>query len=132
MRALLRTLIIETIALTDLIPAERWKPGGSIVADNIPERKFAVIRFGTVTTGLAHIKRVPVSIWIHDDHGSYGEIDAVLKALTDRLDGVEQQQGDGDVEIISIEWDNNSGDLYDPGYRTITKNWNATIIGKGL
>lgn len=132
MRVLFRNLIVFHAPLTDLIPEERWKPAGSVVADNLPERMFSVIRWGTFAPGMAEIKRGAVSVWIHDNPGTYGDIDAVLNLLYGRLNGVEQEMDEEGNEIVKLEWVNTSGDLYDPGYRTITKNVNFNIIGKGL
>ena len=131
MRSLIRGLIIADSELMGLIPAERWVSGGSLTAENAPARPFAVIRFGVTGVGMAHIHRMSATIWIHDDPGSYGQIDDIIFRLNAILDGVEQVSDGAGNELMRCSWESNSGDLYDPGFRTITRNSTFAIVGKG-
>jgi hypothetical protein len=103
---------------------------GSFLADNLPARPFAVIRLGVTSPGMAHIKRGTAEIWIHDDPGSYDRIDAILKSVYDRLNGAEHLTDEAGNELMSSTWRGTSGDLNDPGFRTITKNISFEIVGK--
>jgi hypothetical protein len=132
MRSLFRSLILANTDLTDKIPEDNWKTSGSLTEDNLPERPFAVIRFGVATRGMATIKRGSATIWVHDVLGTYTNIDSILDLLHGTLDGVEQVSDEAGNELISCEWDSTSGDLYDPGFRTITKNMTFNLIGKGV
>lgn len=132
MRDLFRSMIINEPSLTALIPAERWKGSGSVTEENVPERMFAVIRYGIENIGMADLKRCLVTIWVHDQQGTYEDINKVLSALYGRLDHVAGQQDGSGNEITSCEWQSNSGDLYDTGFRTITRNTTFEIIGKGV
>lgn len=103
---------------------------GSFVADNLPARPFAVVRLGVFGRGLAHVKRGTAEIWVHDDPGSYDRIDVILKSVYDRLDGAAHLKGEDGSELILSTWTGTSGDLNDPGFRTITKNISFEIVGK--
>lgn len=103
---------------------------GSFLADQLPARPFAVIRIGVASPGMAHIKRGTAEIWIHDDPGSYDRIDGILKSIYDRLDGAEHLTDDEGNELMSSSWQGTSGDLNDPGFRTITKNISFEVVGK--
>jgi hypothetical protein len=71
-------------------------------------------------------------IWIHDRGADYSKIDAGLSAVSGTLDGAEQvSEQDGSAELIRAEWTSTSGDLFDPGFRTITKNSSYRLIGTG-
>lgn len=132
MRTLLRDLIIQDPALTTLIPAERWKGSGSVTEENKPDTMFAVIRYGIENRGMSDKKRCLVTIWVHDSQGTYEDINKVLDALYGRLNGVAGQQDGSGNEIMSCEWQSNSGDLIDTGFRTITRNATFELIGKGV
>lgn len=132
MRTLFRDMIINDSPLSALIPAERWCEAGSVTEENVPERMFAVIRYGVDSPGMGDIQRGIVTIWIHDNPGTYEDINKVLKALYGRLNRVEGQQDGSGNEITSCVWESNSGDLYDPGFRTVTRNATFNLVGKGV
>lgn len=135
MRGIFRSLILADIGpggLLEKIPEERWLSSGSLNVDNAPPRPFAVFRYGVTSQGMAAIKRGLVTIWIHDEPGTYTGIDGIIKRLNGILDGVEQVSDGQGGELIRCEWQSNSGDLIDPGFRTITKNTTFNLIGKGV
>lgn len=127
-----RNLIIATPALSSLIPADRWVPASALNEENAPARLFAVMRWGTTGIGVGPVRRHTLTIWVHDDGGSYEEVNSVLRALDARLTGVTHASDGEGSEIIQIDEPTFSGDLYDPGFRTITKNITFNIVGKGL
>lgn len=133
LQSLVRGLIISHSPLLDIIPAARWLPAGAINADNVPERLFAAMRWGTTTPGVGAMRRHTLAIWVHDDLGTYSDINSVLTLLDARLSGVAHVREEGGSEILQIDGEPSvSGDLYDPGYRTITRNITFNVIGKGL
>jgi hypothetical protein len=125
-------LIIAEEALTVVIPEERWFGASAIDEANRPTPLFAVIRYGVRTRGMSNIHRIPLEIWVHDEPGSYGTINSVIADLRGTLDGV-VHHGDSDGnELMSADWVSDSGDLYDPGYRTIVRNTSYNLIGQGV
>lgn len=105
---------------------------GSFREDDLPPRPFAVIHLGVRSPGMAHIYRQNAVIWIHDEGGDYGLIDNSLQAVYGTLNGAEHlQDSEGSAELIRAEWTATTGDLTDPGFRTITKNSSYNLVGTG-
>lgn len=105
---------------------------GAVDGDNLPALPFAVIHFGVRRPGMGHVRDGSCVIWIHDRGADYTNIDAALEAVYGRLHGAEHvPETDGSAELIQAEWTATSGDLFDPGYRTITKNSSYRLIGTG-
>lgn len=137
MRAIIYNLVKE--ALEDLwlpVLGADWEDSigsaGSFREDDLPSRPFAVIHMGVQNPGMAHIKDRNMVIWIHDEGGDYGRIDEALHAVYGRLDGAEHvSDSGGSAELIRAHWTATSGDLIDPGFRTITKNSSYRLIGTG-
>lgn len=105
---------------------------GAVNADDLPPTPFAVINLGIFSPGMAQVKDGTCVLWIHDRGANYDPIDAALSAVYGTLDGAEHvsEQG-GSAELIQATWTGTSGDLYDPGFRTITKNASYRLIGTG-
>lgn len=130
-RGLFRGLIVNHAPLTNLVPTDEWVSSGAMNEENAPPRPFAVIRYGPTNIGLADIKRAEVTLWVHDELGDYTRINKVLDLLYARLNG-QEHVADSESEIIMIEWLSTSGDLFDPGYRTLTRNITFNLVGKGV
>lgn len=56
-------------------------------------------------------------VWAHDHGGDYTRIDAILSRVQELLVAIVHQGG-----ISQIAWTGDSSDLYDDGFRTITRN----------
>lgn len=132
MRSIIREILIGNEELTAIIPAERWYGAGAVSEDNTPASPFAVMRFGVVDRGMAEIHRGNVTIWIHDTRGTYRTVDNVLSLIAGILDGREHVSDALGNELIRAEWLNTSGDLFDTGYRTITRNATYNVVGRGV
>lgn len=130
MRALLRGLLIANVKLIAEIPAERWIEGGSVV--DTPPRPFAVIRFGGVFRGVPKslVGTRRAEIWIHDEPGTYTKIDSIIAEIKRTIDGVGPIK-DEHSSISEIAWVSDSTDLFDDGYKTITKSTGFDITGSG-
>jgi hypothetical protein len=62
----------------------------------------------------------------HDDGGDYSLIDRVLERIRILLVGMIHQGG-----VTVVEYTGASPDLYDDGFRTITRNYGFRVIGAG-
>jgi hypothetical protein len=69
---------------------------------------------------------------VHDDLGDYARINSVLKALYDRLHHRNNIHDGAGNEITQMDWQGDSSDLFDPGYRTITRTTTFNLVGKGV
>jgi len=78
------------------------------------------------------VRQAQPTIWIHSKGADYGVIDDALQSIYGRLHGAEHvpEQG-GSAELIRAEWQSDSDDLFDPGFRTITKNSLYRLTGTG-
>lgn len=100
----IRQKIFEVLSqdsdFTDIIP--------TVVSlyDEVPARPWATIRMGTD----ASIRKVGLSgffsIWINDEPGDFGKIDAGLVMATDLLEAVGSEE-----QLLEIRWIETVGDL---------------------
>jgi hypothetical protein len=65
-------------------------------------------------------------VWAHDEGGDYSLIDRVLERIRILLVGMIHQGG-----VTVVEYTGASPDLYDDGFRTITRNYGFRVIGAG-
>lgn len=69
-------------------------------------------------------RRRNLLVWAHDEGGDYSRIDRILERVRQLLVGTVHQGG-----ITQVDWEGASGDLYDTGFRTITRNTGFRVIG---
>lgn len=131
-RSIIRDHVVADSALTVLIAETNWWSSGSLMDENAPPRPFVVIRYGVTAPGVGALHRGSVTFWVHDDLGDYSRINSVLRALYSRLNKqVALMDGEGN-EVTQIDWSAESSDLFDPGYRTITRTTTFNFVGKGV
>lgn len=65
-------------------------------------------------------------VWAHDDSADYVRIDAALERVRILLVAIEHQGG-----ISQVAFTGASPDLYDDGFRTITRNYGFRVNGSG-
>ena len=134
LRSILRDHLSGDPEISAIIPKQLWFPSGSITEENrpTPSGPFAVMRFGVATIGVSNIKRFSGELWVHDEVGSYETIDSLIASVFRRLNGVVHLQDSDGNELMSADWVSDSGDLYDPGYRTIVRTTTYNLIGQGV
>lgn len=125
-----RTWIKETLSededVTDIVPADRIISSG---LEHPPEaRPFIIVRLFPVTTmlkeGIAHRQIADVSV--HDEPGSYVRIDACLSAVRTALAGPVASVGG-----VACEWQGDSSDSIDEGFKTLFRSATFRLIGTG-
>lgn len=132
MRAIIYGLVTEAILGLEGWSEDQIFAAGSVNADDLPATPFAVIHLGVFRPGMGPVKDGSCTIWIHDRGADYDPIQNALNAIYGIMDGAEHvSEQDGSAELIRAEWTATSGDLFDPGYRTITKNSSYRLIGTG-
>jgi hypothetical protein len=129
MRSLIHNALTNEAELTALVPAERWVARSAL--DDRPETPFVVLAMGAVTPALASVRRGGLSVWVHDDRGSYVRIDSILDIVEKRLLSYVHRTF-GDAELMVVEFEGRSDDLEDDGLRTATRNSSFRIVGKNL
>lgn len=99
----------------------------NIEAVDNPERgkPFLVTAWGTTPRPPFQAARSrELTVWAHDEGADYLRIDAILERVRQLLEGLTDQGG-----ITQVDWEGASGDLYDGGFRTITRNFGFRVIG---
>jgi len=127
MRELMYGLIARDPDLNLLIPEERWYSSGGMI--DTPVRPFAVMRFGVRSRGVGDTRRVPFTVWVHQEKGSFDIVDAVIrriKVILEQSAGIVQ----GSTVLVCADWSGDSEDLQDPEHRTNVRTTGWTLIGK--
>lgn len=115
-----RQWVFETLrdapGTSALIPEEQLIAAFSL--ENIPTVKpFAVIVFGDETPSLKIASQQRFTLWVHDEPGSYFDIDTYLAAAREILVG--------QVSLVAgafcCEWEGDSQDLEDDAMKTIVR-----------
>lgn len=71
-----------------------------------------------------------VTLWVHDVPGTYDRIRAALTQIEDALAGAYHIPGSDGWTLTMADWRGRSPDLYDDGYKTVTKNTAFTIVAR--
>ena len=118
-------LIRTNQPIVDVIE-ERVFGSGSV--DKVPERKpFIIIRQDAPLPDLNDgdaplIASTTLTVWVHDEPGSYARIDRILGYVRGILVG--QVPG-----AVACTWLGDSGDLSDDTFKTITRNGSFRLVG---
>jgi hypothetical protein len=127
MRRLVYQALINSSALTQVIPVQRWIQAGAM--DLAIPRPFAVIRMTDGAPSISKSVQPSLQIWIHDDRGSYTRIDSTLELVKTALNAAVPLE-DATHRIVDINWTGDSPDLVDEGYDTNTKYASFTLTGR--
>jgi hypothetical protein len=114
--------------LTTVLPDIPVMGGGAMEAPP-SARPFAVIRLIDnliiLRDGFTPVAgNTPVQVWVHDEPGSYVQIEEILDTIRDQLPSQVAEAG-----AHCCEWNGRSGDLADDNYKTITKYGLLTLVG---
>lgn len=99
----------------------------NIEAVDNPERRkpFLVTAWADQPrTGWGASRSRDLLVWAHDDSADYERIDAILERVKKLLLDIVHQGG-----VSQVMFTGGSGDLYDDGFRTITRNYGFRVIG---
>lgn len=101
----------------------------NIEAIDNPERRkpFLVIAWAenpTATASWSRARRRDLLVWAHDDSADYLRIDRILERVKSLLVGTVHRGG-----VSQVLFQGGSADLYDDGFRTITRNYGFRVIG---
>lgn len=97
--------------------------------DDLPSKPAIVVRW--MSTDREHSEMVgqryiggstwPVQLWVHDDPGDYSRIDGIIRRSKDVMGSLVGRLGNEGASIIQADWNSDSQDFRDDGYRTITR-----------
>lgn len=117
--ALVTPEIVDAVYAAGAVPA------------NPSARPFIVIALGEETSDLQDGFQTAASsqastLWIHDNPGSYGRIDRILKLVRSVIAGQVSEEG-----AIACVWQGDSGELSDDVYNTIVRTGSYRLVGTG-
>jgi hypothetical protein len=124
-----RTYVTEKVAAVD-VPTESDESCKVWLASELGttpnDYPFWVLVFEPITRPFPGVQIQEFALWLHDRPGSYARINAGLIAARAVLEGQVSEEG-----AIAIAWQNESRELYDPGWQTITRADFYRCAGRG-
>jgi hypothetical protein len=125
-------LAIENSAALQLLGLPADGTFQANAADTISIRPFVVIRWEENRRAFADKGTQGLTVWVHDDLGDYTRIDNILEKIKEILTAMVHVQGSDQRIVTQVDWSGDSGDLYDDGYRTITRNAGFRVLSRSL
>jgi hypothetical protein len=96
-------------------------------ADAPPQQRFIVIRWEGTTAFVEKRGTSRLQIWFHDTDRDYTAIADAMEIAREALINAVHVTGADGVKITTVRWDEDSPDLFDDGYGTVTK-WSAFTV----
>ena len=127
MRKLIRDAILSSAEITAIIPAERWFQQSAI--DKQPQTPFGVIAMSDTPRTIVGSFQPRLYIWVHDERGSYVQIDHVLDLVRSTLESSPPLEDSGN-RIVHIQCDARSADFTDEELDTNVRNDQYTLTGR--
>lgn len=93
------------------------------------DRPFAVTRWSVSTPGFGKAHTRDLTLWVHDEPGSYNRIDSVLLRAKEVLAEVVATNEEGGGWVSQIQWLGDSDDLSDDAQGTVTRNSVFRVVG---
>lgn len=93
---------------------------------------FIILRWGSqnVTSGI-NLGPETLTVWVHQprEHGTdYTKVRQILRRVQQVLEGLEHVAGGDDLSVTSVKFQGDSGNIYDPGFQTITRNSTYSVL----
>lgn len=94
--------------------------------------KFIVIHWEDVLLSVPQRSIGPtnVTVWFHDKERTYDDIDAALNRTKVLMDAVIHLPGSDGFTITQMDWQGDSGELFDDGYGTVTRTTSYRIVSR--
>ena len=99
--------------------------------DGPPGDRFMVLRWGITSRGIFPVNRVRLAVWAYNRQPDFGPIADALLEVRRRLPtlgGVVMAPGEA---VLSVDYEGDSDDLYDDGYRAHVRWTSHTITASG-
>jgi len=105
----------------------------SNAVDTVTASPFLVLRWEEQTArwGIANQRgKQLLTVWAHDRTGDYSRINAILKRVETILTLALHVPGTDGMTLTQCEWRGESSDLYDDGFKTITRNSAYDVVSR--
>ena len=93
--------------------------------------RFLILRWGTTTRGIGPVNRVRLQAWMYNRQPDFGPISDALLEIRLRLPTLAGARMSSTEAILAIDYEGDSDDLYDDGYRAHTRWCSHTITASG-
>jgi len=93
--------------------------------------RFLVIRWGTTNRGIGRVNRVRLQCWVYNRQPDYVPIVNAILEIRTRLPSLAGVRMSPTEAVLSVDYEGDSDDLYDDGYRAYTRWTSHTITASG-
>lgn len=111
--------------------------GGNVYPDYTMETaprngRFVILRWGDQNVTPA-VRRGPhtLTVWVHEpaeNSTDYTKIVDTLRTVQNTLESITSTPGEDGIRVLDVAFQGDSGNLYDPGFKTITRNSTYRVL----
>lgn len=98
--------------------------------DATKERPFVVMRWENRPKSFGDRGVQGLTVWVHDQPGDYTRVDKMLAEIRSVLTSMVHVAGVDGMTVTQIDWTGDSADLWDDGFRTITRNAGFSVVSR--
>lgn len=88
---------------------------------------FLVLRWGGTTPGIGNVNQVRLACWVYNRQPDFGPIIDAIKAINVRLPSLAGNVMAPTESVLAVDYEGQSDDLFDTGYRAHTR-WCSHLI----
>ncbi len=94
---------------------------GTNAIDSPKSSQFVIARFEEKEQAFADIGTRKLTVWFHDRQKTYDVIDSMLGLVKGAMVNAVHVPGSDGFTLTQVDWRGDSADLYDDGFRTVTR-----------
>lgn len=137
MREIVFDVLTHDTPLLAVIPAGRFKELGSLQSPpDLAQGPWAGIKMVPLAPGVGPVQLQGVEVWVYDQPGSYEVIDQVNRLIRTALLAAAPRSFTGSdlrrIWLNSVEFQGESGDLFDDQWRAAVRNQFFRLAGSGI
>jgi hypothetical protein len=91
---------------------------------------FIMHRWEETAVAFGLVGTETVTIWVHDKPGDYSQINAIIAWMKTALTSMVHVDGGDGYIVTCVDWTGESGDLWDDGWETITRNASFRVVSR--
>lgn len=120
---------VQTALLTAPgLPAQQSWAANSL--DTPTAWPFIVHRWEETTPEFGLVGLETLRVWVHDKPGDYTQINTLIEWVKSTLTAMIHVAGSDGRIVTQIDWTGDSGDLFDDGWGTITRNAGFRVVSR--
>ena len=123
-----RAAITNALLAAPGVAAEQvW---GANALDTPTAWPFIVHRWEEKVPSFKLVGTESITVWVHDKPGDYAQINTILEWMKDTLTNMIHVPGADGFIVTCVDWTGDSGDLWDDGWGTITRNSGFRVVSR--